>query len=291
MENVVTKFENVSTINLNYCTQFSGDHLLKMVPWSKTLQRLHLRGSAVKNGEFQKFLTSVEKHIDGPSRLKEIDLSAIAKDGKLRIQDCDVIQISNSCPNLTWLRLGFCSGVTDASIQSLGRLRCLNTLDLSLCTISSESCETLSTMTTLKSLDVSATRVGDVGIRKLFGVTSKSPTSVIAPSDLSASVVVSPSRTNNKDTPMRESRLEILRMQFNYDFSADTLRLIVNRAPMLRKLDLSHCTGLDKDESKPSLRALKRNGTVIVDEYGASGIAKSSPHSVSRRRSNSLETL
>mmetsp|Transcript_8149 Transcript_8149/g.11667 ORF Transcript_8149/g.11667 Transcript_8149/m.11667 type:complete len:262 (-) Transcript_8149:120-905(-) len=261
-----------------------------MVPWSNTLQELHLRGSAVQDGEFQNFLTAVEKQINGPSHLKVLDLSAIAKEGKLRIQDCDVIQISNSCPNLKWLRLGFCSGVTNFSIKSLGRLRFLNTLDLSLCTISSESCETLSTMETLKSLDISATRVGDAGIRNLFQVTSESPNSVAA-SDLAA-YATSPSSNNRPNKHIKyESRLEVLRMQFNNDFSADTLRLIVSRAPMLKKLDLSHCTGLQKDESKASLRALKRNGTVIVDEYGASGIAVSSPHSVSRRRSDSFETL
>lgn len=106
-------------------------------------------------------------------------------------------------------------------------------------------------MDSLKTLDLSATSVGDAGIRILMG-----------------EVDVDNEESKFPRNDGYRSNLEVLHTRFNNDLSVETLQLVSARAPKLKTLDLCYCDALDKDATRDVCRDLKRNGTSVISEYG-----------------------
>lgn len=66
-------------VDFSYCSQFGNSHLQRLVPASRTVRGLRLRGTSVSDNGLQCYLTHVEKFLGGPSPLELLDLSAIEK--------------------------------------------------------------------------------------------------------------------------------------------------------------------------------------------------------------------
>lgn len=97
IQTFVRRHANLSELDFGYCPQFGRDHLMALVAISETLQSLKLRGSALCNDDIVAYLDSVTAHLEGsPSRLQELDLSAIAKGNTSKIGDVAVSKISVS---------------------------------------------------------------------------------------------------------------------------------------------------------------------------------------------------
>ena len=113
------------------------------------------------------------------------------------------------CPNLKVLKIGWCSRVTNSSVESLVQNGIpLTELDMSLTSITDGACSSLSAFQNLESLDVSATKVTDEGIQKLFC--------------------------------KRLPALQRLLLRFIEDLSAATLRRVVEQAPNVSFLDVAY---------------------------------------------------
>lgn len=110
-------------------------------------------------------------------------------------------------------------------------------LDLSLTSVKNEGCLELAQLDQLKKLDLSATGLGDEGIRLLLD--------------------------GNKWSQQRIA-LQELRLRFNGDMTGKSLSLLALHMPMLKTLDIGHCQ-IEKGEAKEAYRQLKQNGTKIED--------------------------
>ena len=82
---------------------------------------------------------------------------------------------------------------------------------------------------------MSATRIGDAGIRDLVGGEGKTA---------------------------RRLELEDLRVRFNDDMTEESLSLLAAHMPTLKTLDICHCQ-FDKNNAKESFRLLRQNGTKV----------------------------
>jgi hypothetical protein len=91
---IARRHGNVSALDFGYCPQFGRDHLMALVPISGTLRSLRLRGSSLYDSDIVAYLNAVTNHLGGPSRLEELDLSAIKKEETNRIGDEAVSKIS-----------------------------------------------------------------------------------------------------------------------------------------------------------------------------------------------------
>lgn len=97
IQTIVRRHANLSELDFGYCPQFGREHLMALVAISETLRSLKLRGSALCNDDIVAYLDSVTEHLEGsPSRLQELDLSAIAKGNTSKIGDVAVSMISVS---------------------------------------------------------------------------------------------------------------------------------------------------------------------------------------------------
>jgi hypothetical protein len=102
---IVARHGNVSSLDFGYCAQFGREHLMALVPLSKTLRTLCLRGSCLCDDDIVAYLDAVEQHLGGrPSGLEELDLSAIKKEESPRIGDAAVSKISVRS-NKSWATL------------------------------------------------------------------------------------------------------------------------------------------------------------------------------------------
>lgn len=261
IETVAFRFPNLSYIDLNYCTQISGSHLMKLVPLAKTLRVLRLRGSCITDENIEAFFAAANQLSVGnaASMLEELDLSATTKGGSIRIGDVSVKKISSACPNLRTLLLGWCSRVSDDSIDSLRKLQNLRQLDVSLSSISNAACLSLSKMPWLLELDISATRVQDEGVRTL--VSGK----LDPPSPLHSTVLEEDYRILQQQN-IHRCELETLNLRFIKGISVGTLGLMAHHAHRLKTLDLSHCGDVIYEiaGAKKLIREMKQNGTVIL---------------------------
>jgi Leucine-rich repeat (LRR) protein len=113
----------------------------------------------------------------------------------------------NFCPRVVSLKLAWCTGITDDSLASLAKLSKVSELDLSLTSITSLACPLLREMKQLRFLDVSATKIYNEGAQQMFTETS---------------------------------RLEGLTLRFIEDLTIGSLQLILERAPKLKLLDVTH---------------------------------------------------
>lgn len=167
---IAHRFECIKSLDLSYCTQFSDEHLLSLISAKKSLVSLRLRGSKVTDNGILSFFASQA------NTLKELDLSAISKEGSMQVGDQSVTVIASACPNLRILLLGYCSRVTDASTAIIRKkLLHLSELDLSLCHISNESSHLLSEMihtSSLRKLNLSATNIEDEGLQVIASSSS-----------------------------------------------------------------------------------------------------------------------
>jgi hypothetical protein len=91
---IARRHGNVSSLDFGYCPQFGRDHLMALVPISQTLRSVRLRGSSLRDDDIVAYLDAVTNHLGGPSRLEELDLSAIRKDETNQIGDEAVSKIS-----------------------------------------------------------------------------------------------------------------------------------------------------------------------------------------------------
>jgi hypothetical protein len=87
-------FLSSQSIDFSYCPQFGREELFCLVPLSRTLKNLGLKGTNVEDDGFVAYLEEVNAKIQSSSRLEYIDLSAISKDGSLRIGNKSVDAIS-----------------------------------------------------------------------------------------------------------------------------------------------------------------------------------------------------
>lgn len=139
------------------------------------------------------------------------------------------------CPNLKLLHLGWCKGVSDKSIPDLKKLRRLKDLDLSLTSVTEESCKHLANIFELEKLDLSATGIGNDGIQDL--------------------VAQDPKR-------LVRLRLQVLKLSFNAQMTEESLSLLATHMPSLERLDIRYCD-LEKNDFKELFRDLERNSTKI----------------------------
>jgi hypothetical protein len=84
------------SLDFSYCPQFGREELLCLVPLSRTLKHLGLKGTYVEDDGFVAFLAEVNAKIQSSSLLESIDLSAISKDCSLRVGNKSVDAISVS---------------------------------------------------------------------------------------------------------------------------------------------------------------------------------------------------
>lgn len=104
--------------------------------------------------------------------------------------------------------MGWCSRLTDHGVQCLVELSNLVELDISLTSITSKSCDFLCRMGhQIQALDLSATQISSEGIKNLFN---------------------------------RPSIFRKLAIRFLDDFDSELLELIIQRAPELDLLDITH---------------------------------------------------
>jgi Ran GTPase-activating protein (RanGAP) involved in mRNA processing and transport len=87
----------------------------------------------------------------------------------------------------------------------------------------------------LQKLDLSATGIGNAGIRYLVGL---------------------------KEKRARPLKLQDLSLRFNEELTEESLSLLAARMPTLEALDIRHCQ-LDKNDAKETFRLLKQNGTKV----------------------------
>jgi hypothetical protein len=111
------------------------------------------------------------------------------------------------CPNIKSLKLAWCAAITDGSLPFLAKLSKVSELDLSLTSITTYACPVLREMKQLRLLDVSATKIYNEGAKQMFTETS---------------------------------RLEGLTLRFIEDLTIGSLQLILERAPKLKFLDVTH---------------------------------------------------
>ena len=81
-------------LDFSYTRQFSDDHLIQLSKLTKTLRKLHLKGSKVTDKGLILYLEQSAKNYNGQNYLEEIDISAISKLDSSQIGDESVIAIS-----------------------------------------------------------------------------------------------------------------------------------------------------------------------------------------------------
>ena len=144
------------------------------------------------------------------------------------------------CPNLRSLKLAWCREITDAAVAHLVKLQRLVELDLQLTSITASACKSLSQLTSLEKLDLSACNIGSVGIPCLL-----------------------PERPR--------SNLKELELRFNTNLDETALKVLLTRTPRLEVLNVQ-CCELTRDSIKSIFVPLQRRGVnvrmdKIVDGY------------------------
>jgi len=110
VQNMVSRFQNLSSLDLNHCSQFSDNHLTNLLPLQHSLTILRLRGTAVTDRGVVDFFSNVNASESSMMdrgglsscwcRLEELDLSATTPEGSLHIGDAaiDAITVRKSIP-------------------------------------------------------------------------------------------------------------------------------------------------------------------------------------------------
>mmetsp|Transcript_24462 Transcript_24462/g.36469 ORF Transcript_24462/g.36469 Transcript_24462/m.36469 type:complete len:628 (+) Transcript_24462:132-2015(+) len=275
---LVKRYTNLTHLDFNYCHQFSNDHLQCLLPVSRKLRSLCMRGTLVNDHGIHDYFWNMAEgsHSEdcddassGQCVLEEVDLSATNKAGSKRIGRESVDILVKNCPKLQTLLLGWCSRVDNAAAHRISSLCNLSELDLSLCSLTTDACYSLSKIKSLRSLDISATRISERGLRILA---TDNKGGVIAP-PLSRSLFHG--RQGEGDIEARRCLqqtkgcgMEIINARFLDRISVDTLEILAMHVPNLQTLDITHCR--ETEFVSPSMRAIlrhmKRNGTVIIKD-------------------------
>ncbi|KAL3936592.1 MAG: hypothetical protein SGBAC_008122 [Bacillariaceae sp.] len=209
----VDEVSKISLVHQNL--QVGRGHLVAIADASKNLRHLVLRGTAVNDRALIEYLKEVQSRF-GECQLETLDLSAVSKKTSQNIGDTAAEVISEYCPNMKCLKLGWCKNLTDKGVESISKLGRLRELDLSLTGITVESCyillETLGPH--LEVLDLSATPIFEV-------FDSKDPSGWITFSKL--------------------RKLTTLKLQFCEQLSATfVVDHIVQNAASLKSIDVKH---------------------------------------------------
>mmetsp|Transcript_23345 Transcript_23345/g.54223 ORF Transcript_23345/g.54223 Transcript_23345/m.54223 type:complete len:222 (-) Transcript_23345:41-706(-) len=208
---------------------------MQLVPISSTLRSLRLRGTAVCDNGMAAFLKGVEENLDGrPFQLEVLDLSATKQSRIHSVSNATLALLSNFCSSLTTLHLGWCTDISDKGISNLSKLRNLTELDLSLTSATSLSCKVLSSLGSLRKLDLTACNVGDEGVRNLL---------------------------SNGTEP----KLEELFLRFDQSLTPKVVLLLANTAANLSRLDIRNC-GVNKANAREGFRLLQRRQVFIMSD-------------------------
>ena len=85
----------IQELDFSYCPKFGGTELEKILPASKTLKHLILKGTNVDDESLISYLQQVHLRF-GECKLESLDLSAISKEGSHLIGDAAAKAISVS---------------------------------------------------------------------------------------------------------------------------------------------------------------------------------------------------
>ena len=129
--------------------------------------------------------------------------------------------------------MGWCQRVSDISTVPLSKLKHIEHLDLSLTSISSESCFHLSQLSTLKSLRLDATNICRRGLESLF---------------TARKMILPKINSDSDDTMMKWNahfrNLETLSLRFLDDLDLDRLEILIRFfCNHLKSIDLTHSLG------------------------------------------------
>jgi hypothetical protein len=130
------------------------------------------------------------------------------------------------------LKLAWCRGITDAAVDHLSQLQFLTELDLQLTSITSSACERLSNFPALSKLNLSACKVGELGLHYLI--------------------------SNGSGTNLRE-----LELRFNTELSESSLNRLMTHAPKLMALNLQYCD-LSPNILRSVVLPLRRKGVIVI---------------------------
>ncbi|KAI2492232.1 F-box and leucine-rich repeat protein 13 [Fragilaria crotonensis] len=229
---LVNRFPHLQELDLSYCQGIKNISRLQRL---RCLKILKLCGTGVSTIGIDSFLKS-----KGAQSLEELDLSVVNESQKSYIKDRTVQLLAKRCPNLRSLKLAWCRGVTDAAVAHLVKLRGLVELDLQLTSITAEACKSLSQLTSLEKLDLSACNIGSSGIPYLL-----------------------PERPRSK--------LKELELRFHMNLNETALKVLLTRTPRLEVLNVQ-CCELTRESIKSTFVPLQRRGVIvrmdrIVDGY------------------------
>ncbi|CAJ1963709.1 unnamed protein product [Cylindrotheca closterium] len=207
-------YQNLRSLDFAYNPKFGRDHLSALVETSKNLRHLVLKGTAVDDHALIEYLKEVHSRF-GECKLLSLDLCAVSKDTCLKIGDKAVEAISQYCPKLKCLKLGWCKNVTDNGIGSISKLKRLTELDLSLTSITIKSCYNLLEILgpNLEVLDLSATSIFQLDESR------------------DSAEWITFSKVQNLST---------LKLQFCEQLSAALIEHIVQNAASLKSFDVKH---------------------------------------------------
>ena len=130
----------------------------------------------------------------------------------------------------------------------------LEELDLSLTSVSEESCAQLRQMRSLRKLDLSACPIGTEGWQQLFPSYHADDNNTQPPSALTLSSLPSSSLS---------SSLEEIVLRFQTSLDARWVTAIGDSAQQLKKLDIGGC-GITRQKGRKAIRKLERRGVHVV---------------------------
>eukprot|EP00980_Cylindrotheca_fusiformis_P004277 scaffold918_cov126-Cylindrotheca_fusiformis.AAC.56 len=218
---IASSFSNLTELDFSYCSHFGGRCLEQLIPCSKNLRQLLLRGTRVHDMALVYYLQEVHRKFGGCS-LETLDLSAVNKENSFLIGDEAARSISSYCPRLKSLQLGWCKKLTDEGVKSLASLENLTTLDLSLTSI------TYAAFYDLLQIVGSGLEVMDV-----------SATGIFPPPQL-LQLDGNLERTKDLISGSNMQKLSALRLQFCPQLTTALLEHIVQSATSLKHVDVTH---------------------------------------------------
>jgi hypothetical protein len=88
LSELVSRFHYVTEVDLGSSPSVAGEHLLRLVPWAKTLKSLRLKGTNVSDMDITAYLEASTQYLGGdPTVLEELDLSATTREFSNKIGD------------------------------------------------------------------------------------------------------------------------------------------------------------------------------------------------------------